>query len=99
MRSIWEQSGDPVAEDPWQDLWLPLADQPERKEALLGEFAHIHAEEDKLRALLAQAFALLPAGHPVTEDVADALGYSQPSASQPPALSLVGLRRRAGDKR
>lgn len=89
-RVLHEQSRIPVANTAWPTSSALLA----RKDALLGEFAHVRAEEDKLRALLAQAFALLPPGHRVTEDVADALGYSQP-----PVVTLVGPRRRSSDIR
>lgn len=57
--------------------WPEAASLVGSEEALVGEFSRIHDEEDRLRALLSRAFALLPPGHPVTEQVADELGLSQ----------------------
>lgn len=60
-----------------------------RRDALVAEFSRVQADEDRLRALLARAFALLPPDDPVTEAVADELGCSLPQAQAAVAATAL----------
>lgn len=74
--------------------WPEASSLKGNEEALAGELSRIHGEEERLRALLARAFALLPAGHPVTEQVADELGLSQERMVHHPPQHPQFLRHR-----